>query len=75
MLHQIGTFNDIDTCNTTSFGNFYIKYILYAKDKSKSITKFPDINANLGELRQDDIISEYDESRKRAFENHFSSTI
>ena len=75
MFHQTGTFNGIDTCSATIFENPDLEYIIYAKSEARSIKNIPDINANLIKLRQENIISEYFESRKIAFVNPFSSSI
>ena len=75
MFHQIVAFNGIETCSATSFINSDFKYILSTEAEAISITNLPDVNSRLSKLRQDNIISEYIESSKRAFSNRFSSTI
>ena len=64
MFHQTGSFNSIDTCSGTIFGNFSFNSILSVEAEAISIMNCPDINYHLRKLRQDNIISEFVKSGK-----------
>jgi hypothetical protein len=74
MFHQTGSFNGIDTCSATSFGEFNIKSKLLFEAEARSIANRPDINALLTKLREEDIISPHIEDGRRSFASAFSSS-
>ena len=75
MFQQNGTFNGLDTCSNTTYGNFDSISKLSAEAEARSIANRPDINAHLTKLRKEKVISEYVEKSKREFAERFSSTI
>jgi hypothetical protein len=75
MFHQTGTFNGIDTCSATSYGNFHFRSKLMAESEARSISNRPDINAHLSKLRSENVISKFVESGKRNFANRYSNSI
>ena len=75
MFQQTGTFNGIDTCSATSYGNFDFSSKLSAEAQARSISNRPDINAHLSRLRKEKVISEYVESGQREFADRFSSSL
>ena len=72
MFNQTGTFNGIDTCSATSYGNFDFISKLTAEAEARSIFNRSDINAHLSKLREENVISEYVESGRRDFATRFS---
>lgn len=75
MFHQSGTFNGIDTCSATNYGNFDFSSKLTAEAEARSITNRPDINAHLSKLREENVISKYTELGRRDFAARFSRSI
>lgn len=47
---QRGSFQGIDTCDITDFGNFSLCYLLLDESESRSIMNRPDINCLLDNL-------------------------
>ena len=74
MFHQTGSFNGIDTCSATSFGEFNIQSKLLFEAEARSISNRPDINALLTKLREENIISPRIEDGRRSFASSFSSS-
>jgi hypothetical protein len=75
MFYQTGTFNGIDTCSASSYGNFDFRSKLSAESEARSISNHLDIHAHLSKLREENTISEFVESGKREFANRYSSSI
>ena len=50
MHEQRGTFNGIDTCSITNFGQFDMTSLLNAQSEARTIRNRPDINALLNQL-------------------------
>ena len=75
MFQQSGTFNGIDTCSNTSFGNFDFKSLLIDESEARSISNRPDINNHLNKLKEDEVISDYVEKGKRDFATRYSRDI
>ena len=65
----------MDTSIATSFGKFNLNSILYAEAEARSIINFPEINAHLSKLRQENIILECFEAGKQEYTDRFSSNI
>ena len=74
MFQQTGTFNGLDTCTHTSYGNFDFTSKLNNEAEARSLANRPDINAHLGKLSKDGIISTFVENGKRQFATRFSET-
>ena len=72
--HQTGTFNGIDTCAATSYGNFNFRLLLLSQSKARSISNRPDVSAHLTKLKEEGEISKFVESGKRNFADEFSSS-
>ena len=75
MFQQQGTFNGINTCSNTTYGNFYSTSKLSAEAEVRSIVNRPNINAHLTKLRKEKVISEYVEKGKRDFAEQFLDSI
>ena len=75
VFHQSETFNIIDTCSVTSYGNFNSTSKLLVEFESRSISNRPDINDHLKELRSRSIMAEFVESRKHEFGKEYPSSI
>ena len=59
MHEQRGTFNGIDTCNITSYRNFYIRSELLTDAESRFIINRPDINALLSQMVEEGSMSKF----------------
>ena len=75
IFSQTGTFNGIDTCSATSYGNFGFNSMLTFEAEARSISNRPDINAHLSHLRKEKIISECVEKDRREFAKEFSESV
>ena len=53
---QRGSFNGINTCSITNFGNFDFTSKFSSEAESRAIKNLPGINARLSQLGQQDIL-------------------
>ena len=59
LFQQKGTFNGIDTCTATRFGNFGLPYnMLLQEAEARSIYNRPDIHAHISNLVDENVMSE-----------------
>ena len=66
MHEQRGSFNGIDTCSITSFGNFDFCSNLSLVDESRAIRKRPDMKGLLSTLAEEKVISKFIASERLA---------
>jgi hypothetical protein len=66
MHEQRGSFNGIDTCSVTSFGNFDFCSNLSLIDESRAIRNRPDMKGLLSTLAEEKVISKFTASERLA---------
>ena len=71
MHEQRGSFQGIDTCDVTDFGDFSFCSVLLDESESRSIINRPDINSLLDNLEQDGLMTSVtvEGLRERALNN------